>query len=71
MCNTNNVPEQLALFDLPPYAVLKCVAGYFIGMFDDDPEDGPVKRISARFWPTREEAQTALDSTWVPLPYLL
>ena len=72
MNENQSAPEQLTLFDLPPYAVLKCVAGFYIGMFDDDPEDGPVKRVSTRYWPSRTEADSALDSgDWVPFPYLL
>lgn len=65
-------PAQLGLFDWSGVEVFKCVAGFFIGAFESDPEYGPVNRVSVRYWPSRTEAQHALDSgTWVPLPYLL
>lgn len=39
--------------------VLESNAGFYIGLAD---EDGPVSRESERYWPTREEAEHALDT---------
>lgn len=39
-------------------SVHRSTAGYYIGVFD--PEEGPLCRISADYYPTREAAELAL-----------
>ena len=43
-----------------PNRVLRSAAGYYIGTFD--PEDGPISRESAEYWPTKQAAEAALAS---------
>jgi len=43
-----------------PLRVLCSGAGYYIGTGSD--ELGPVSRESEEYWPTRDAAQTALDT---------
>jgi len=39
--------------------VMETRAGFYIGTYG---EDGPCSRESAEYWPTRERAQTALET---------
>lgn len=46
--------------------VLKSEAGYYLGTAD---ESGPVSRESDEYWPSCEEAETALDrDAWTQRP---
>jgi len=42
-----------------PLQVLKSAAGFYIGTAD---EMGPMSRDSVEYWPTEDQAQTALDA---------
>ena len=49
-----------------PLQVCESEAGYFIGTIC--PHDGPISRESQEFFPTREAAQTALETgSWTQL----
>lgn len=43
-----------------PLEVLRSAAGFYIGRFCQ--EVGPIERVSARYWKTKEEAEAALKS---------
>lgn len=49
-----------------PLQVCESEVGYFIGT--NCPHDGPISRESQEFFPTRETAQTALETgSWTQL----
>jgi len=51
-----------------PLQVLERGEGFYIGTFCSD--DGPMTRESTRYWPTREDAQSALETgEWVQVRY--
>lgn len=50
-----------------PLQVMHSAAGHYLGT---SREEGPCSRESAEYWPSRADAQAALDNgTWTQKPY--